>query len=76
MVSCARITRITPLQESFTATFSQNGLMEKYVCWTKHGEKGVTMEDNEEEDFDYHFPKNAGFGAFDDDIPWKSPKQM
>ena len=52
MVSCARITRITPLQESFTATFSQNGLMEKYVCWTKHGEKGVTMEDNEEEDFD------------------------
>ena len=27
------------------------------------------MEDNEEEDFDDHFPGNAGFGAFDDDIP-------
>ena len=27
------------------------------------------MEDNEEEDLDDHFPKNAGFGAFDDDIP-------
>ena len=43
--------------------------MEKYVCWTKHEEKGVTMEDNEEEDFDDHFSENAGFGAFDDDIP-------
>ena len=28
-----------------------NGFMKKYVCWTKHGEQGVTMEDNEEEDF-------------------------
>ena len=34
------------------------------------------MEDNEEEDFDNHFPKNAGFGAFDDDMPWKSSKKM
>ena len=23
-----------------------NGFMKKYVCWTKHGEQGVTMEDN------------------------------
>ena len=46
-----------------------NGFMEKYVCWTKHGEKGVTMEDNQEEDFDGHFLGNYGFGAFDDDIP-------
>ena len=46
-----------------------NGFMEMYVCWTKHGEQGVTMEDNEEEDFDDHFPGNAGFSAFDDDIP-------
>ena len=45
-----------------------NGFMEKYVCWMKHGEQGVTMEDNEE-DFDDHFPGNAGIGAFDDDIP-------
>ena len=26
------------------------------------------MEDNEEEDFDDHFPGNAGIGAFDDDL--------
>ena len=43
--------------------------MEKYIFWTKHGEHGVTMEDNEEEDFDDHFSGNAGFDAFDDDIP-------
>jgi hypothetical protein len=24
--------------------------MENYVVWTKHGERGVLMEDNEEED--------------------------
>ena len=32
------------------------------------------MEDNEEEDFDDHFPRNAGFGAFDDDIPMEEPE--
>jgi hypothetical protein len=36
-----------------------NGFMPKYVCWTKHGEKEVIMEDNEEKDFDDHFPRNA-----------------
>ena len=29
-----------------------NGFMDKYVCWTKHRGQGVTMEDNEEEDFE------------------------
>ena len=32
------------------------------------------MEDNEEEDFDDHFPGNAGFGAFDDDILMEEPE--
>lgn len=50
-----------------------NGFMPKYVCWTKHGEKEVIMEDNEEKDFDDHFPRNAGFGAFDDDIAMGEP---
>ena len=48
--------------------------MEKYVCWTKHGEHGVTMEDNEEEDFDDHFPGNTWISAFDDDIPMEEPE--
>ena len=34
------------------------------------------MKDNEEEDFDDHFFGNAGFGAFDDDMPCKSSKKM
>ena len=53
-----------------------NGFMEKYVYWIKHGEKGITMEDIKVEDFDDHFSRNAGFGAFDDDMPWKSSKKM
>ena len=28
----------------------QRGFMPSYNCWTKHGERGVIMEDNEEED--------------------------
>ena len=48
--------------------------MKKYVCWTKHGERLVTMKDNEEENFDDHFPGNAGFSAFDDDIPMEEPE--
>ena len=51
-----------------------NDFMEKYVCWMKHGERGITMEDNEEKDFDGHFPGNAGFSAFDDDIPMEEPE--
>jgi len=42
--------------------------MPKYLCWTKHGEKGVMMEDNEEIDYDdAQIPIHAGFSAFDDD---------
>jgi hypothetical protein len=41
-------------------------LMSNYICWTSHGEKRVTMEDNEEEIFDGNFSGHAGFGAFDD----------
>ena len=32
------------------------------------------MKDNEEEDFDDHFPGNAGIGAFEDDIPMEEPE--
>ena len=32
------------------------------------------MEDNEEGDFDDHFPGNAGIGAFNDDIPMEEPE--
>ena len=32
------------------------GFMSGYNCWTKHGERGVMMEDNEEEEDDDNYP--------------------
>ena len=34
----------------------RNGFMLGYYCWTKHGERGVIMEDNEEEEDSCHHP--------------------
>ena len=48
--------------------------MPKYNSWTKHGEKGVIMVDNEEEDCDDHYPEHAGFGAFDDYTAMEEPE--
>ena len=54
----------------------QSGFMSGYNCWTKHGERGVMMEDNEEEENDdnYHdiFPEyggNASGEAEDEEEP-------
>jgi hypothetical protein len=33
----------------------QHGFMPSYNCWTKHGERGVKMEDNEEEEDDDNY---------------------
>ena len=41
-----------------------HGFMPNYICWTKHGEKGVIMMEKEEQDCEANFP--TGFGAFDD----------
>ena len=48
--------------------------MPKYFCWTKHGQKGVMMEDNEEVDYDNNFSIHAGLGAFDDDTAMEEPE--
>ena len=50
----------------------RSGFMPGYNCWTKHGERGVMMEDNEEEENDdnYHdmFSEyGAGTGMEDND---------
>ena len=73
-VLIARIARITPLQESYTATFSQMVSWRSMFVGRSMENRGVTMEDNEEEDFDDHFPGNAGIGASMTIFPWKSPK--
>ena len=51
-----------------------HGFMPKYFYWTKHGEKGIMMEDNEEVDYDDNFPIHAGLGAFDDDTAMEEPE--
>ena len=40
----------------------RSGFMRHYNCWTKHGERGVMMEDNEEEDDDDNYPMFAEYG--------------
>lgn len=43
----------------------RRGFMPSYNCWTKHGERGVVMKDNEEEDdddIDYHSMSSEEYG--------------
>ena len=41
----------------------RHGFMSGYNCWTKHGEKGVVMEDNEEEEDDDNYPMFPEYGG-------------
>jgi hypothetical protein len=46
-----------------------SGFMPNYICWTKHGERGIIMEeDDKEEGYDDNmiFCGFAKYGAFDD----------
>ena len=42
-----------------------NGFMPSYYCWTKHGERGVMMEDNEKEEDDDNYPVFPGDNDYD-----------
>ena len=42
----------------------ESGFMPHYNVWTKHGERGVMMEDNEEEE-DYDSYPGHGFPEYD-----------
>ena len=41
-----------------------SGFMQNYTVWSKHGERGVIMDDNEEEDDDNDIPTFGEYGAF------------
>src|SRR5664279_5620993 len=41
----------------------QSGFMSGYNCWTKHGERGVMMEDNEEEENDENYRMFPEYGG-------------
>jgi hypothetical protein len=42
----------------------QRGFMLNYICWTRHGERGVMLEDEEEEE--YNILNFAQYGASED----------
>jgi metal-dependent HD superfamily phosphatase/phosphodiesterase len=46
----------------------KNGFMVNYVLWTKHGERGVVMEDNKEEEDDNNILDWAAWQAFADTL--------
>ena len=54
----------------------RHGFMPSYNCWTKHGEEGVMMEDNEEDDDD-NYPMFPDYGdtatgeAEDEEAPYE-----
>ena len=41
----------------------QSGFMSGYNCWTKHGEPGLIMEDNEEGEDDDNYPMFTTHGG-------------
>src|SRR3954463_42053 len=50
----------------------ENGFMPSYNCWTKHGERGVILEDNEEEEDSDNYPI---FTADGDILRSENPEQ-
>jgi hypothetical protein len=46
----------------------KNGFMENYGLWTRHGERGVVMEENEDEEDDNNIPDWAAGQDFADTL--------
>ncbi|KAK1699311.1 hypothetical protein QYE76_016008 [Lolium multiflorum] len=45
-----------PTSKTLHIHLLENGFMPSYNCWTKHGERGVILEDNEEEEDSDNYP--------------------
>ncbi|KAK1615022.1 hypothetical protein QYE76_020539 [Lolium multiflorum] len=56
----------------FSSHLLRAGFMPSYYCWTKHGERGVMMEENEEEEEDDdgypNFPDDTAEGNEDNEV--------
>ena len=52
------------------------GFVPNYICWTKHAERGVLMDDGEEDEELDHANIIAQYGAFDDDAMGQMMKKM
>jgi hypothetical protein len=55
-----------------------SGFMPNYICWTKHGERGVIMEEDKEEGDDDNMIIHgfAEYGAFDDTALWEVEEKV
>lgn len=54
----------------------RSGFMPGYICWTKHGESGVIMEDDEAEDDDDNIPGFTKYGAFDETATGEAEEEV
>jgi hypothetical protein len=53
----------------------KNGFMTNYVLWTRHGERGVVMEENKEKEDDHNIPDWAAGQAFADTLMEDTEKE-
>jgi hypothetical protein len=53
----------------------KNGFMANYVLWTRHGERGVVMEENEDEEDDNNIPDWAAGQDFADTLMEDADKE-
>ena len=73
-VCIAIITRITHLQESYTAIFLQMVSWRSMFFGRSTENRGLQWKTMKKKILTTTFPGNAGFGAFDDDIPMEEPE--
>ena len=62
--------RVCQNKKEYSKRFHEKGFMDNYTLWTKHGEPGVPMEDNEEDNNDDNIPDWAHLyetGVFEDE---------
>ena len=53
-----------------------SGFLQNYYVWTKHGERGIMLDNNEEEEEDRISDFAANYGAFFMTLQWVSLKKI
>ena len=57
-----------PCARTIHSNLLREGFMPNYFCWTMHGERGVIMEDNEEEEDNDNYPMFDEHGDREDEV--------
>jgi hypothetical protein len=69
-----RMRRITHQQEPFSHLL-ENGFMPNYNVWTEHGERGIMLENDEEEDDFVPQFEDDYYGALFEDTTMGEPEE-